>query len=215
MTSLTKVVHSPYFLWALLAVPSIPMILNLLQGASGGETVAESIVGTSGVLSSVLLLLTMAISPLLVMFPKSGTMSWILRRRRYLGVAALCYALVHVLFYFVGLDTLAQATDELLAPAILMGWAAFFIFLPMAITSNRVMTRAMGWKRWKALQQGVYVSAVLVLAHWVMVEQELAPAILFGILGLLEAFRLWRTLANRRSSSGSEIDPRHPAPKTL
>ena len=199
MTGLKKVVQSPYFLWTLLALPSVPMILSLLQGTSGGESVSQSIMGTAGVLSAMLLIATLAISPLTVMFPKSRMVSWMLRRRRYFGVAAFSYALVHVLFYFVGMETLARAAEGLLTPAVLMGWAAFFIFLPMAITSNKVMTRAMGWRSWKTLQRLGYVSAVLVLAHWVMVEREFGPAVFFVILGLLEAFRLWHVLTHRKS----------------
>ena len=194
-----KVLNSPYFLWALLALPSIPMILSLLQGDPGGRAVAEEIVGTSGVLSSFLMIAAMAFSPLLAIFPNSRTVAWFLQRRRYFGVASFSYAFVHVLFYFVGLNTLAQGLDEFLAPTILTGWLAFFIFVPMAITSNGVMTRAMGWSRWKLLQRGIYAAAVLVLTHWVMVEQEFGPGIFFGLLAVLEAIRLWRTLARRNS----------------
>ena len=194
-----KVVNSPYFLWVLLALPSVPLILNLLQGDASGLSVSEEIVGPSGVFSSLLMIAAMAFSPLLSLFPKSRAVAWFLQRRRYFGVASFSYALVHVLFYFVGLDTLAQALDDFLAPTILTGWVAFFIFVPMAITSNRVMTRAMGWGRWKMLQRGIYMAALLVLTHWVMVEREFGPFIFFGLLALLEGCRLWRTLAKRNS----------------
>ena len=49
------------------------------------------------------------------------------------------------------------------------------------------------------LQRGIYVAAVLVLTHWVMVEREFGPFIFFGLLALLEAIRIWRTLAKRNS----------------
>lgn len=65
------------------------------------------------------------------------------------------------------------------------------------MTSNRVMIRIMGFSRWKWLQWGAYAAAVLVLAHWVMVEQEPGPAVLFGMLALLEAVRVWRNLGKR------------------
>ena len=194
-----NVLNSPYLLWVLLALPSIPMIPDLLQSGSGFEHVAEEIVGTTGVLSSFLMLAAMAFSPLLSIFPSSRVVAWFLQRRRYFGVASFCYASVHVLFYFVGLDTLTQVLDDFLAPTILTGWVAFFIFIPMAITSNRVISGAMGWSRWKMLQRGIYAAAVLVLAHWVLVEREFGPAIFFGLLALLEAVRLWRHLAKGKS----------------
>lgn len=197
-----RVLSSPYFLWVLLALPSIPMILGLLQGDSGGESAAHEIVGTTGVLSTFLMIAAMALSPLQSIFPNSRLVAWFLERRRYFGVASFSYALVHVVFYFVDLDTLSQVLEDFLAPTILTGWVAFFIFVPMAITSNRTMTRAMGWRRWKLLQRGIYAAAALVLAHWVMVEREFGPGIFFGLLALLEAVRLWRTLAKRNSREG-------------
>ena len=189
-----KVVSSVYIIWVLLALPSVPMLSGVVQGGSG-----EEVVGSSGILSSFLLIATMSFSPLMAIFPGSRIVAWLLRHRRYFGVASFSYALVHVVFYFVGLEGLAALVDDLLAPTLLVGWAAFFIFLPMAATSNRVLTRAMGWKRWKMLQRMVYLSAVLVLAHWVMVEGSPGPFIFFGILGVLELIRVWRVLARRDS----------------
>lgn len=192
-----KVVSSPYSLWALLALPAIPIVLGVVQGGVGTE--ADEVMGAAGALSAFLMIVTLALSPLLAIFPKSRAMAWLMRRRIYFGVASFGYAVVHVILYLTGLDSMAQALGGFLMPAILTGWLAFFILIPLAVTSNRTVTRAMGWRRWKMLQRGVYVAAVLVLAHWVMVEQEPGPALLFGMLALLEAIRIWRNMAKRSS----------------
>ena len=200
------VVHSPYFLWALLALPSVVLVLTLLEGGGGigyGYAFAE-VLEMTGVFSTLLLIVAMALSPLLAVFPKSRFVNWLLRRRRYFGVAACSYAVVHVVFYFVGLDALWEALDDLAAPTIFTGWVALFIFIPMGLTSNLLMTRAMGWRRWKMVQRGAYIAAMLVLAHLLIVDQWLGPLqVLFGILAGLESYRLWRTLMTRQANQAS------------
>ncbi len=195
MTAIKRVVHSPYFLWALLALPSIQMALMLAGDGRGGRgpSAAHEIVEGSGVLATFLLLIALSFSPLQTIFPKSGIVAWLIQRRRYVGVAAFSYSVVHVVFYFVDLGNLREVLAEFATPSILTGWVALFILIPLAVTSNPVMTRVMGWQRWKMLQRGVYFAAVLVLAHWLIVEQEPGPLLFFAIVGLLECYRLWRT----------------------
>ncbi len=198
-----KVVNSSYFFWTVLAVPSIPLILQLVEGSQGsrGRSPAHEIVELSGVVATLLLLAALALSPLQTIFPRSGVLAWFVKRRRYLGVAAFSYSVVHVVFYFIDLGSLREVLAEFSTPLILTGWVALFVFVPLAITSNAVMVRAMGWRRWKTVQRGAYVAAVLVLAHWLIVEPEPGPMIFFGVVAALEAYRLWRYLANRNANA--------------
>ncbi len=199
MTAVKKIVHSPYLLWALLALPSVQMALMLVGDDPGrGPSPAHEIVELSGVTATFLLLIALSLSPLQAMFPNSRIVAWLIQRRRYIGVAAFSYSVVHVAFYFVDLGSLREVLDEFATPGILTGWAALFIFIPIAITSNSIMTRVMGWQRWKLLQRGVYIAAVLVLAHWLIVEPEPGPLAFFGVVALLECYRLWRAWTNPR-----------------
>ena len=200
-----RVLGSSYFFWAVLALPSIQLLLTLEEESrqQRGPSAAHEIVEFSGVLATFLMLITLSLSPLQSIFPKSRVIRWLLQRRRYIGVAAFSYSMVHVAFYFVDIGSLQEVLAEFAAPGILTGWVALFIFIPMAVTSNAVMTRVMGWRQWKMLQRGVYLAAVLVLAHWLIVDTEPGPLIFFGVLAVLECYRLWRNLAKRDSSEGA------------
>ncbi|MGB1250801.1 MAG: sulfite oxidase heme-binding subunit YedZ [Candidatus Promineifilaceae bacterium] len=50
----------------------------------------------------------------------------------------------------------------------LVGFLAFLLLVPLAVTSNKWSIKAMG-KRWKKLHQLVYVINVLAVAHWIWV----------------------------------------------
>lgn len=116
-----KLIDLPYSLWALLALPSVVMVLSLLQGGSGSG--AEDILGAAGAMSAFLLIVTLALSPLLAIFPKSRAVAWLMHRRKYFGVASFGYALAHVVLYFVGQGPTSQVLDNFLAPAVLrVGW---------------------------------------------------------------------------------------------
>lgn len=180
MIKAKKIANSPYFFWVLLAIPSVLILLTLIDGG-GRRGVAPTVVHDSGIIAVWLLLISLSLSPLRSIFPKSRLMEWLIHRRRPIGVAVLAYAVIHLAFYFVDLGSIRDALHEFAVPSILTGWLALFILLPLAFTSNNVMTRAMGWRRWKMLQQGAYAAAILVLAHWLIVERE--PGVVSVIRG--------------------------------
>ncbi len=199
-TAFGKVVNSSCFFWAVLALPSIRLLLTLEQESrqDRGPSAAHEIVEVSGIFATFLLLIALVLSPLRTIFPNSRVVGWLLQRRRYIGVAAFSYSVVHLVFYFVGLGSLREILEEFATPGILTGWVALFIFIPVASTSNAVMTRIMGWGHWKMLQRSVYVAAVLVLSHWLIVATEPAPLVFFGVLALLECYRLWKNLSKQK-----------------
>ena len=175
------------------------MILTLMADGGGRRGPAHEIVEWSGVMATFRLIIAMSLSPLKTIFPRSRVVAWLLERRRFIGVAVFSYSLVHLAFYFVDLGSFQGVLEELATLVILTGWVALFIFIPMAVTSNAIMTRAMGWRRWKVLQRGVYPAVILVMAHWLIVEPEPGPVIFFGLLGVLQFCRLWWMLTNRKS----------------
>ena len=138
------------------------------------------------------------------MFPKAKFWMWMMRRRRYFGVAAFFYAAVHTVFYIVDMNSLQAMLDEFWALGIWTGWAAFFIFVPLAIPSNDLSQRLMlSW--WKPLQRWVYPAAVLTLLHWMFVHNEFGPAMVhFVPLALLEIYRIWKiSTSNKVASTGN------------
>ena len=181
--------NSPYTFWALLALPSVGMI----SAGFGGEEI-EELLHPTGEFAARFMILALMLTPLRMLFPKSRTIHWLLRRRRYLGVAAFGYAALHTLYYVIDLGSMSAILRDVIELGIWTGWLAFLIFVPLALTSNDFSVRALG-PGWKTLQRFTYFAALATLAHWVFLEYELGPAIAhFAPLAALEAYRIWRNL---------------------
>ncbi|MGH1415100.1 MAG: sulfite oxidase heme-binding subunit YedZ [Pelagimonas sp.] len=196
---LKKTVDHPYFLWLLMALPTAPMIMALLSGAEGpdGMPATEFLLHPTGEFSARFLIIAMMLTPLRMLFPSSGFLRWMMKRRRYFGVAAFFYAAFHTLLYIVDMGSLRAMLAEFTALGIWTGWLAMVIFVPLAMTSTAGFVRRMG-SAWKTLQRAVYAAAVATLLHWIFVHNNLGPALVhFVPLALLESYRIWRKV--RRS----------------
>lgn len=198
------VLNSRIFLWTLLAIPSIPMILALANGAvsEDGRPATEFLLHPTGEFAARFMIISMIISPFRLMFPKNGFWFWMVRRRRYFGVAAFAYAAFHTVLYLIDMGSLQAVLGEFLAFGIWTGWLAFFVFVPMAVTSNDASVRRLG-RFWKPLQRFGYLAAVATLLHWMFVHNEFGPALVhFVPLALLETYRISRVFG-----SGSTAAP--------
>lgn len=198
------VLNSRIFLWTLLAIPSIPMILAFANGAvsEDGRPATEFLLHPTGEFAARFMIISMIISPFRLMFPKNGFWFWMVRRRRYFGVAAFAYAAFHTVLYLIDMGSLQAVLGEFLAFGIWTGWLAFFIFVPMAVTSNDASVRRLG-PFWKPLQRFGYLAAVATLLHWMFVHNEFGPALVhFVPLALLETYRISRVFG-----SGSTAAP--------
>lgn len=183
-----SVLNSPYLFWLLLALPSIPMTMGFLSGAD-----AERLLHPTGEFAARFLIIAMIISPFRLMFPHNRFWLWMMRRRRYFGVAAFCYALAHTVLYIVDLGSIAAVLGEALELGIWTGWLAMFIFIPLAITSNDWAVKRLG-RNWKRLQQTVYIAAIATLLHWLFVHNNFGPALVHFIpLAALELYRVWKS----------------------
>lgn len=189
---LKSILNSRYFFWFLLAIPTIPMTLLLSGGISPtpGASIYEFLLHPTGEFAARFMIIAMILSPLRMLFPKAKFWAWMIQRRRYLGVAAFLYALAHTVFYLADQVSLNAIFEEIGQLGIWTGWLAFFIFIPLAITSNDYSVKWMG-RNWKRLQQFVYVAAVATLLHWIFIHNEFGPALVHFIpLALLEAYRI-------------------------
>ncbi|MCL4104308.1 UNVERIFIED_CONTAM: hypothetical protein GTU68_047270 [Idotea baltica] len=135
------------------------------------------------------LLLSLLVSPL----RKWTGWSTVLKLRRMLGLFAFFYATVHLTsfaHFYVGW-TVSILVEELLErPYITLGFAAWLLMLPLAVTSTRGMQRRLR-KNWQRLHRLVYPVAVFVCAHIIwQVRSDAGEALLYLVLffGLL----LWR-----------------------
>ena len=171
--------------WMLLGLPALLM----LRPYFFGDLIAMDMLYPTGEWSARFMIAAMVLSPLLSLLGARPWLSWLIQRRRALGVAAFAYGTLHLVFYIVDMGNLDDILAEFLALGIWTGWAAMLLFVPLAVTSNDASMRALkaGWKR---LQRLVYPAAVLVLVHWIFIHNNLGPALVHFIpLMLLVAAR--------------------------
>jgi sulfoxide reductase heme-binding subunit YedZ len=194
---LRAIIDRKPLLWALLAIPALLMI----RRAFDADTYFEDLLHPSGEWSARLIILALMLTPLSMLLPGQPWVKWLLRRRRSFGVAAFGYALLHLLFYLLEMQTLAGILAEIGALGIWTGWAAFLLMIPLALTSNDFAMRALkaGWKR---LQRLAYPAALLTLVHWMFVHDNVVPALLnFAPLAVLELWRVARSLRGHRPAA--------------
>ena len=196
MSALKSIWDHPYTFWALLSIPAIPMIAGI---ASGDPKSIHQLLHPSGEFSARFMIITMMITPLVMLLKGWRGPRWLMKRRRYLGVAAFGYALLHTLLYLIDMGAFAFTGAEISKLYIWTGWLAFFIFVPLAITSSDAWVRRLGPK-WKLLQRWVYAAAVLTLIHWAALHDwgGIGPALVhFLPLALLESYRIWSNLSRK------------------
>lgn len=202
MTKLRESLSSPYFLWALLAVPALPLFANLIGDSPSGAATALHI---SGEFSARFLIVALLVTPLSLLFRGRRWTQWLLRNRRYFGVASLIYALLHLLAYVVDMSSWSAIVDDLPLTYIWSGWVALLLFLPPGLTSNDGSVRHLG-RSWKTVQRLVYPAAALTFLHWISLEEwsEFEPAIIhFAPLVLLSVYRLMRARNDRLPSAAN------------
>lgn len=184
-----------YIVWAVLYVP---LVLWCWQYMTEVLFYGEFI-HITGDWSARLLILTLSVTPLRNLFPKQRWTAWLVRQRRYLGVAAFVYAVPHLVAYLVKLSDWGRIIAEGAELGMLTGWVAMLIFAALAITSNNTSVRKLG-KRWKVLHRTVYAAAVLTFAHWVLLAFDpMQGYIHAGVLVLIQALRFVRRRPAQRA----------------
>jgi len=189
MSNPTRKFNTRYTLWLVLAAPWVIMTIRYV---TGGLYYGEFIHAT-GEFSARLLIITLAVTPLRLMFPRSRWTIWLLQNRRYFGVAAFAYAVPHLVAYLWKLASVAKVLEEGAEPGMWTGWIALIIFFALAITSNNFSTRKLG-QRWKSLHRLVYLAAILTFVHWVLVAFDPVSGLAHaGVLIALETYRVVRS----------------------
>jgi sulfoxide reductase heme-binding subunit YedZ len=180
--------NSRYFLWIILALPFV----WLVNAYRMGDLFYGEVIHVSGELSARLLILTLAVTPLRLMFANARWPIWLLHRRRYFGVASFLYALLHTMVYLQKKAGLALVLQEGANFDMWSGWLAFCIFLLLAITSNDASVRRLQ-RTWKKLHRWVYLAALLSFMHWIFIAFDFVPGLIhFLFLLSLETYRLWK-----------------------
>jgi methionine sulfoxide reductase heme-binding subunit len=150
-----------------------------------GANPLEFLTRTTGMLTLVFLMITLALTPV----RKITGLNWIVKFRRMVGLYAFFYGTLHLLTYlwfdrFFNLRSIAG--DIAQRPFIAIGMSAFFLMVPLAITSTNKMVKRLGGKRWALLHKLVYVAGVLGVVHyWILVKADKRLPLTFGFILLL------------------------------
>lgn len=194
----------PYWLWLLFAGPAISLSLQVLT-SSDPETLKSNL-HPPGEISAIFMVVAMSATPLGLLFKGARVPRWLIRNRRYLGVSAFGYGLLHTVFYLIDKAALDPVISDLPNLYIWTGWLAFIIFVPLAATSNTWFVKRLG-RWWKRLQRWTYAAAVLVLLHWASLYDwggSQSALIIFTPLALLEAYRIWHRHLRPRAQSSAQ-----------
>lgn len=157
-----------------------------------GANPIELITRSLGTWTLVFLLITLSITPL----RKLSGWNWLIKLRRMAGLFAFFYALLHFITYiwldqFFDLSSIYK--DVIKRPFITIGFAAFILLIPLAVTSTNAMMKKLGGKNWQILHRLVYLIAVFAVVHyWWLVKKDLTQPIIYAtVLAVLLGYRLW------------------------
>ena len=198
---------------ALFAACSLPLAKLAWDAARGGlgANPIEAILNRFGFWTFVLLVASLVPTPLKILTGWGGAV----RYRRTLGLFAFSYACLHLATY-AGVDQFfdwkAIGEDVVKRPFITVGFAAFLLLVPLALTSTDAAVRRLGFVRWKRLHRLVYVAAALGVVHFVWrVKADLRDQLLFAAaIALLFAIRIAAALRTQLRARAAQATPHQP-----
>ena len=165
-----------------------------------GANPVEKLTHQTGDWTLRMLLVTLALTPL-----RQWTgVAAVIRFRRMLGLYTFFYLCCHFLIWFVADHSLSidsMIEDIVKRPYITLGFSAFILMTPLAVTSNRASLLRLG-KRWKTLHQLVYLILLLGVLHfiWLTRADYLEPGI-YAIIAVI--LLLHRVVPIRRAAARS------------
>jgi sulfoxide reductase heme-binding subunit YedZ len=186
---------------------SLGPLLYLVWGAFAGTLGAnpiDFITDETGTWTLRFLVLTLLVTPV------RRLTGWnpVVRFRRMLGLFAFFYGSLHFLTWFVldqFFDVDAMAHDIAKRPFITIGFLAFVLLIPLAVTSTAGWIRRLGGRRWQMLHRLVYVSAVCGVVHYYwLVKADVSRPLRYGVIvAVLLAARLaWQWTRSPQRSVG-------------
>jgi methionine sulfoxide reductase heme-binding subunit len=177
-------------IWLLASIPLIRLIWLGFHNNLGANPI-EFVEHSTGTWALVFLLISLTMTPIRLL---TGQV-WQIQMRRQLGLWMFFYACLHIITY-VWLD-FSFLFDEMINdvfehPRILVGFAAFILTIPLAVTSNSYMMKKLKTK-WKTLHKLVYLIAVLAVLHFLLlVKKDLTEPIYYAVvLAVLLGIRLY------------------------
>ena len=181
--------YSKIFVFLLCLWPLYSIIYQIFYNKLGAEPV-DKIINHFGEWTLIFIFLTLSMSPLKKI---TNSLIWI-KFRRMLGLFVFFYASIHLLSY-VGLDYRFNfppiINDVLKKKFVFIGFAAWLLLIPLAITSSNKMMRILK-HNWKKIHRLIYIIGIFGVLHFVWLSKTIffKPLIFLFILIILLLFRV-------------------------
>ena len=169
--------------------PFLIITYKIFFNQLGPEPVKE-ITHHTGEWTLIFIILTLAMTP----FKKITKLNFWISLRRMLGLFVFFYATIHMLTYVVidyRLDLQSISKDIFTKRFIFVGFAAWLLLTPLALTSSKKAMMLLKDK-WKKIHRLIYIIAILGVVHFIwLVKKDLTePLIYMAIILILLLFRL-------------------------
>ena len=197
MSSILSNKWAKVLVFLLCMIPIGEMIWNTFTGNLTANPV-EYFQHTTGDWTLRLLVLTLCITPLrrFLRLPE------LIRFRRMLGLFAFTYGCLHFLTYLGPDQRFSLAgmwKDVAKRPFVTVGFTAFVLLIPLAVTSTAGWIRRLGGRRWQMLHRLIYISAICGVIHyyWLVKSAVIRPLTYGAIVAVLLLWRLADWLIRR------------------
>jgi sulfoxide reductase heme-binding subunit YedZ len=202
---ISKWTKAALFLTCLL--PFASLVWRALHANLGANPV-EFVQHATGDWTLRFLVFTLSITPL----RKLLNLPDLIRFRRMLGLFAFFYVCLHFLTYIgpdQSFDLGGMWKDVQKRRYITVGFTAFVLLIPLALTSTAGWIRRLGGRRWQLLHRAIYVSAVCGVIHYYwLVKSDIRKPLFYGVLvGILLLWRLGNWFFKRGSALSVKLSP--------
>jgi sulfoxide reductase heme-binding subunit YedZ len=195
-------------------IPLARLGWKALHGGLGANPI-EVITHSTGDWTLILVLTTLTITPL----RRITKQYWLIGVRRMIGLFAFFYGSLHFTTY-IWLDKFFDVhemfKDIAKRPFITVGFSAFVLLIPLALTSTAASIRWLGGRNWQRLHRLIYFTGILGVIHYIwLVKADLRKPLEYAFaLGILLLYRIVMWAAEMRKNAGVPAPPRTSAEVT-
>jgi sulfoxide reductase heme-binding subunit YedZ len=196
------------FIFLISLVPITALVWRAFHSGLGANPV-EFVQHATGDWTLRFLIFTLTITPL----RKLLNLPDLIRFRRMLGLFAFFYVCLHFLTY-LGPDQSFNLggmwKDVAKRPYVTVGFTAFVLLIPLALTSTAWSIRKLGGRRWQQLHRAIYISAICGVIHYYwLVKSDVRKPLFYGALvSLLLAWRIVDWFLRRKKQIPARVATR-------
>jgi sulfoxide reductase heme-binding subunit YedZ len=209
MKVFARILGSKIFALAVLAGIGIWFLVIPALTDQLGANPLEKLLHISGEIAIWTLGFVLSLTPLRVLFPRAALVNALNRHRRYIGVSACIYGLVHFSCHVLYQGSLADVLDSFSKPFIWFGLAGLSILIVLAATSNNWSVHKLGGKNWKRIHRFAYLAAAILIYHQAIAGKGhwyVARWLLISLLAL-QAARLAKKYFFKKPATARTVSP--------